>query len=136
MRDKVFLDSNVLIFAYSFTEIKKQEVARKLITNSVSYLSTQVLQEFVNILHKKFKFSFEEIRQAINESQANNIIHINTEATIHQACKIADRYKYSFYDSLIISAALECDCKFLYTEDLQHGQVIEKKIKIVNPFDS
>jgi predicted nucleic acid-binding protein len=64
----------------------------------------------------------------------NNNVHVNTESTIIQACKVAERYGFSFYDSLIISAALECDCSILYSEDLNHSQIIEQKLKIVNPF--
>jgi predicted nucleic acid-binding protein len=51
-----------------------------------------------------------------------------------QAVDILDRYKYSFYDSLIIATALENKCMILYSEDLQHNQGIGKKMKIVNPF--
>jgi predicted nucleic acid-binding protein len=47
---------------------------------------------------------------------------------------IAEKYRYSFYDSLIISAALSSGCKILFSEDLHHGQLIEGKLKIVNPF--
>lgn len=72
--------------------------------------------------------------KAIEESSNNNFVHINTESTINLACKIADRYSFSFYDSLIISAALESNCSILYSEDLNSGQVIDKKLKIVNPF--
>jgi predicted nucleic acid-binding protein len=46
---------------------------------------------------------------------------------------IADKYQYSFYDSLIISAALSCNCKTLYTEDMQDGQIIENSLTIINP---
>jgi len=48
--------------------------------------------------------------------------------------KIAEQYKYSIWDSLIIASALESNCSALYTEDLQHGQIIDKKLKIINPF--
>jgi hypothetical protein len=50
------------------------------------------------------------------------------------ACQIAEKYQFSFYDSLIIASALKCDCYTLYSEDLQHGQIIEDKLKIINPF--
>jgi predicted nucleic acid-binding protein len=50
------------------------------------------------------------------------------------ACQIAEKYHFSFYDSLIIAASLECDCNILYSEDMHHGQIIENKLKIVNPF--
>lgn len=50
-----------------------------------------------------------------------------------KACRIADKDKFSYYDSLIIVAALECNCKILYTEDLQHNQIIENSLTVINP---
>jgi len=134
MNDKVFLDSNILIYSYSFTESDKQQTARKLIIENNSFISTQVLQELVNTLTRKFKFNYDDALRALEESCINNYVLTNSEKTITSACKIADRYGFSFYDSLIISSALESDCSILYSEDLNNGQVIERKLKIVNPF--
>lgn len=58
MNDNVFLDSNILVYSYSNSEISKQEVSRKLITDSNSFISTQVLQELCNIVTRKFQFSY------------------------------------------------------------------------------
>jgi predicted nucleic acid-binding protein len=64
----------------------------------------------------------------------NNKLYTNSESTIIGACNLADQYGFSFYDSLIIAAALECDCNMLYSEDLHDGQLIEGKLTIKNPF--
>jgi predicted nucleic acid-binding protein len=69
-----------------------------------------------------------------SEAIQNNILHVNSDSTILEAFRIAERYGFSFYDSLIISAALESGCNTLYSEDMQHGQLIENRLKIVNPF--
>ncbi|WTM30151.1 putative nucleic acid-binding protein, contains PIN domain [Chitinophaga sp. 180180018-2] len=134
MNDNVFLDSNILVYSYSNSEISKQEVSRKLITDNNSFISTQVLQELCNIVTRKFQFSYTQAAMAIKECCQNNNLHTNTENTILQACQIADKYGFSFYDSLIISAALESNCSVLYSEDLHNGQVINGKITIKNPF--
>lgn len=107
MPDNVFLDSNVLVYSYSNSELEKQEIARQLIADTNSLISTQVLQELCNIVTRKFKFSYEQASTAIKESCQNNSLHINTGDTVLQACEIAGRYGFSFFDSLIISAALE-----------------------------
>jgi predicted nucleic acid-binding protein len=135
MRDKAFLDTNIIIYGYSCTEpIKKERVLN--IFNSVNcIISTQVIQEFSNILHKKFSLDWNRILKAIAEISGSSFVVLNNMNTITHACKIADKYQYSFYDSLIISAALEVNCKILYSEDLQHGQLIENKIQIINPFN-
>ena len=134
MNDKIFLDTNVLVYAYSNTEPDKQAIARKLIAESDSYVSTQVLQELTNTLTKKFHNSWKEAQNAVFESCKNNLLHINERDTLVNACDIANKYKFSFYDSLIIAAALECCCATLYSEDLHNNQVIEKKLTVINPF--
>ena len=136
MKDKVFFDTNILVYAYSDTEIEKQTIARKLITECNSFISTQVIQELSNILTKKFSKSWKEALQTIAESCKNNRLHINEQSTIEYACTIAEKYKFTFYDSLIISAALQCNCKILHTEDLQHHQIIDQSLKILNPLIS
>jgi len=92
------------------------------------------LPELTNTITRKFEFSYTDAQSAIRECCQNNNLHINAEDTILQACKIAERYSFSFYDSLIISAALESGCSTLYTEDMRDGQIIEGKRTIVNPF--
>lgn len=54
--------------------------------------------------------------------------------TINQALKLAKKYRYSYFDSLILASALEHDCSILYSEDMQHQQLIENKLTIYNPF--
>lgn len=77
---------------------------------------------------------WEIIQNTINELESNFLIHTNTSTTIKSACKIAKRYKFSFYDSLVIAAALETECTILYSEDMQHEQIIEGTLTIRNPF--
>jgi predicted nucleic acid-binding protein len=133
MSDNIFFDSNILVYSYSNTEIDKQAIARKLIAENNSFISTQVLQELSNIVTRKFKFSYEAAIAAINECCQNNNLLINTEKTIIQACRIAERYAFSFYDSLIISAAIDCNCTTLFSEDLHDGQLINGTLIIKNP---
>lgn len=134
MNANIFLDSNIIVYSYSNSEIDKQEIARKLIIESNSYISTQVLQELCNIVTRKFKFSYQQAAVAIKECCQNNNLYINSESTVLQACQIAERYGFSFYDSLIVAAALESNCTILYSEDLHNGQQIEGKLTIKNPF--
>ncbi len=134
MNERVFLDSNILIYSYSGTELQKQKAARLLASDYESFISTQVLQELCNILLKKFGCGLREARDVIEENCSNNLLFVNRKETVLRACEIAARYKYSFYDSLIVSAALQCECKILFTEDLQDGQVIDGQLLIKNPF--
>lgn len=132
--DKIFLDSNIIVYAHSDVEPDKQKIAQTIISEKLTVISTQVLKEIANILVKKFKHSWHDVSKVLAEAVSNNIVHTNTSQTILEACNIAEKYNFSFYDSLIIAAALESGCNILYSEDMQHDQVIENMLTIVNPF--
>ena len=136
MQDKVFLDTNILIYCYSIDENEKQKKALELIDkhSGNSLISTQVINELSNVLFKKFKLSSAEIENTILEVD-NYIDIVNfTLTTQIKALKIKDKYKLQFYDSLIIATAIEINCNILYSEDMQNGLQIEKILTIINPF--
>jgi predicted nucleic acid-binding protein len=136
MRDD-FLDSNVILYSFDNRD-ERYEMARKLVQESVqtnATISFQVVQEVLNVLGRD-----------MNAAQTTNIIDLAMEAVLipmwrvmpsphlyDRAIGLRARYRYSFYDSLIIAAALEAGCTRLYSEDLQHGQRIDR-LTIVNPF--
>jgi predicted nucleic acid-binding protein len=134
MNDNCFIDTNILVYCYTDDEPVKQQKAIDIANNTGTFISTQVLTELSSTLKKKFKLDWQAVENVVSEVSSDFNVYVNNPATIEQACQIADKYQYSFYDSLIIAAALKCGCKTLYTEDMQDGQVIENSITIVNPF--
>ena len=133
--NKTFIDSNVVIYVYSNSEKAKQQIARKIVKENYTVISTQVLQEMSNILKRKYKLKYFFVKETLKECiDVSNEIYINKLQTIFKACDIAERYQFSFYDSLMVSAALESGCKILYSEDLQHNQKIDNVLTIINPF--
>jgi predicted nucleic acid-binding protein len=135
MNDKLaFLDTNILVYSYSISDKIKYERAIEVMQYNSCYISTQVISEFCNVLTKKMRFNSLKIKNLTSEFDLYfNIFTVNKN-TAEKALDILDRYGYSYYDSLILSSALESNCSILYSEDLQHGQVIENSLKIVNPF--
>lgn len=131
---KVFLDTNLLIYAHTNVDVPKQQKTQHIITTENTVISTQVFKETANVLFKKFKLAWQDIQKVLQEMGQNNEVHTNIFATIQRACQIAERYGFSFYDSLILAAALEAGCSTLYSEDLQHGQVIDKSLTVKNPY--
>ena len=136
MPDKIFLDTNVLIYAYSVDEKEKQEKATALLNiySEQLIISNQVLNEISNTLFKKFKKTSLEVRSVILEiSSALTVVdfHLKTQLV---AITIKERYGLQFYDSLIIATALEYGCTKLISEDMQHGLVIDNCLTIENPF--
>ncbi|HQD57956.1 MAG TPA: PIN domain-containing protein [Candidatus Competibacteraceae bacterium] len=134
-----FFDSNVLIYLFDDAEPTKQRMARQRVAQALAEgtgcISHQVVQETLNVLTGKFQ------RPASNED-AQHILErvlaplwrvMPTVDLYTRALDLHERYRYSFYDSLILAAALEAGCARLYSEDLQDGQQIEG-LTIENPF--
>jgi predicted nucleic acid-binding protein len=134
-----FLDSNVFLYAFDEKDRDKRETAVELILRSIrestGVISYQVVQEVLNVLTTKMArpvSSDDTLRYFRSTLKPMWTIH-PTEDLYSRAIGIRARYGYSFYDSLIISAAIQGDCALLYSEDLQHDQTIDT-VRIVNPF--
>lgn len=136
----VFIDTNILIYSFDRLDEVKHQVAVDLLTELVEkneiIVSTQVINEFIVVMTSKvtYPLSLEKVELHINKfSQVFNIRPIQmTDCT--KALSILKRYGFNYWDSLIVAAALKSGCSILYTEDMQDGQIIEKKLKITNPF--
>ena len=136
MSDKVFLDTNIIIYAYSDDEPEKQERANNILEEYESQItiSTQVINELSNNLFRKFKLNAEAVEAVVLELDNNfPIVDFNLQTQL-KAIKIKERYKLQFYDSMILASALENGCNIIYSEDMQNGQIIENQLTIINPF--
>ena len=125
----VFLDTNIL--GYLLDSGKKEKIARRL-ASAQSHVSVQVLNEFIAVCRKAGKDR--ETAYALADAIANaSIVHDITIGTYRLAQALATRYQLSHWDSLIVAAAPLAQCETLYSDDLQHGQVIGA-VRVVNPF--
>jgi predicted nucleic acid-binding protein len=87
-----------------------------------------------NVCLKKLKLTPETLLSALKVIEKHAVFVPFGLQTIHRAIALQARYKLQYYDSLIIATALENDCDILYSEDMQHGLVIDNQLKIINPF--
>jgi predicted nucleic acid-binding protein len=139
MSGKFFLDTNILVYTFDQENPGKRERAgalvAKALTESRGVVSYQVVQEFLNAAVRKFS-------KPLTLADAQRYLTVVLEPLcavfasvelFHQALDLADRWRYPFYDSLIVAAALQSGCSVLFSEDLQHGQKIGN-LRIVNPF--
>ena len=99
-----------------------------------AWISTQVLIEFANVYARKLKVVWPGVEAAILEITKELSVHQTAITTVTHATRLAQRCGFSWFDALIVAAALECGCETLYSEDLQHGQVIENSLTVLNPF--
>lgn len=139
MKDKFFLDTNILIYSFDPNEKKKRNISQKLIQKAIKEqsgcLSWQVVQEFLNVVTSKFKkpLSQQNCKQYLDDVLLPLCEIYPSKNVYHYALEVMNRWKFSLYDSLIISAATKSDCNLLYSEDLQHNQIIGP-LKVQNPF--
>ena len=139
MKDNYFIDTNIFVYSFNVDENKKREKAKEIIKkaldNGRGFISIQVIQEFYNVAGKKFKAPLAIL--AAKEYLEKVFMQLNVVYPsydfISTGLDISTTTKYSFYDSLIISAALKSSCSILLTEDMQHGQKIQN-LRIENPF--
>lgn len=129
-----FVDTNIFVYAYSTQNAEKQEVARRLISSGQVMTSVQTLNELCNVLRKKLSSSFDYAEDILREiNTLLPIVTLNYETTI-MALRVSKRYKLSFYDSLILTAAIQHHCISVLSEDLHHGLILEEGLTVVNPF--
>jgi len=136
MKDNILIDSNVWIYLASKQDVKKKEIAEDLIDKHFSniILSVQILAEIFTVLDKKTDLVKKDIAK-ITFFYAENFKVVSSGKDIFdKGVNIRMKYGFSLFDSLIISTGLLYDCRFLYSEDLQHNQLIDKRLRIINPF--
>ena len=96
--------------------------------------SVQVLNEVANALLRKYLLPEEDVREFLEKILVlTEMLPLTSEYTF-RALELRHRYQLGWYDSLIVTAALESKCRYLFTEDMNHGLVVEKTLTIVNPF--
>ena len=134
-----FLDTNILVYAVDLDSPDKRAVAQKLVTRALAeqtgIISFQVVQETLQALTRKSRVV------ATSDDTQDFLVNVLTPlwkvqpstAIYTRALRIQSARGFSFYDSLILGAALESSCKRLLTEDLQHGQQVDG-LRIENPF--
>jgi predicted nucleic acid-binding protein len=139
MSAEFFLDTNILVYTFDATNSRKQDKARTLVEDALEHrtgtISYQVVQEFLNVATRKFARPL-TARQAQHYLDAvlDPLCAVYASTGLYRkAIEIQERWRYAFYDSLIIASALASGCRTLYSEDLQDGQAVES-LTIVNPF--
>ena len=132
MPAKVFIDTNIVIYALGPNSTKTTQAAALFAQHPT--ISTQVLSETANVALRKLALPLAETRKLLTTLESMCQVEMIASACLHRALDITERYGVSWYDSLIVAAALEAGCDTLYTEDMQHGQVIDGTLTITNPF--
>jgi predicted nucleic acid-binding protein len=129
-----FLDSNIVLYSLAEDDAKQQQALALLASGAV--ISTQVLSEVANVMRRKLGYEHAAIRAVLLRLISAAQVHPVAPSTILLALDISARYGFSYYDSQILAAAQEAGCPRVYSEDLQHGQVLDAGLTIINPWSA
>lgn len=136
MPGKVFVDSNIWIYSLiqSGDDGRHQQAVDFLIELDHPVINSQVIREICSNLKKKTSMPEEHLCALIHGwYQDCNVVHSNASQHL-LASRLRNSHSFSYWDSLIVAAALDANCGILFSEDMQHGQVIDGKLTILNPF--
>lgn len=133
MNDKSTIDSNILIYAFGNQDDSKKSIAKKILADC-NKISLQAVNETIYVLHRKFNFTLVELDKIIKFFNDKFEVKSIDIITLKRAMMVMEKYNYSFWDSMMLAAALENKCSEIYSEDMQNNQIIEGTLKIINPF--
>lgn len=139
MSAELFIDTNVFVYQLDATDQRKHEVAERIVRDALARrsacISFQVVQECLNVALRKAEvaLSVDEARSYLDAVLLPLVQVPASAALYHRALDVKLRWRLSFYDALIVAAALTAGCRRLLSEDLQHGQRFDA-LTVVDPF--
>jgi predicted nucleic acid-binding protein len=139
MPGRFFLDTNIFVYSFDQSAPAKAQCATQLIRRAVAtrngIVSYQVAQEFFNVALRRFAqpMTVAEAEQYLATVFRQLMAVHSSQALYGAALRLSDRYRLPWYDALILAAAVEGQCRVLFSEDLQHGQRFEN-LRVENPF--
>ena len=129
---KAFFDTNILLYLLSADEAKAGQAEDTIAGGGV--ISVQVLNEFASVASRKLQMPYAEIQEILSQIRTICAVEPITVAIHDRGLRLAEQYGFSIYDAMIVAAALMSECTTLYSEDMQHGQIIDNQLIIRNPF--
>ena len=136
MRDNIFFDTNILIYAHDSSDKDKQRRAQELIFRGLAeknmVVSTQIFSEYFVVATKKLDLSYTDVIRELHLLSKARVVEI-TLNMVFESIQTQGNNRISFWDALIVVTASLSQCSLLYTEDLSSGQIIQG-VRIINPF--
>jgi predicted nucleic acid-binding protein len=127
-----FFDSNILLYIAS-NDAMKAERAEKLLSDGGA-TSVQVLNEIANVSRRKMRMTWPDTHSFLSMLRSLLSVHAITVETHETGLALAEAHRLSIYDAMIAASALQTGCNILWSEDMQHARVIDKRLRIINPF--
>jgi predicted nucleic acid-binding protein len=130
-----FVDTNIWVYALTTTDSVRQGQANDLLSSlTLPVINGQILRELGRVLLQKGGFSEADYLPVLSALYLSCRVLPDAEETFALASSLREMHGFSYWDSLIVAAALDAGCDTLYSEDMQHGQLVEGRLRLVNPF--
>jgi len=133
MNERIAVDTNILLYTHFDDEPLKTKIALDIL-DLLPLISSQVISEYMNVLQRRMKLPKKEIIDICITNFDGCVIHTTSFETLKLSKMLINKYDFQLFDSVIVASALEQNCKILYSEDMQHELLVEKSMKIINPF--
>ena len=130
---KIAVDTNILLYALDDFDPSKQIISMGILADRPIFCS-QSLSEFTNVCIRRWKFPKSQVAELLKTYMSECLYIPITEHMLLRSFDIMKKYNFQLFDSMIVSAALESECSVLYSEDMQHELLVDKQLKILNPF--
>ncbi len=131
--NKIAVDTNILIYLHETSDSIKRDKSFE-IMKSFPVIPAQVISEYLNVLKRILKVpKIRLIEHCIIATDECEIAPVN-KRVLQKASFLISRYDFQLFDAIIVASALESNCGILYSEDLQHNQLIENRLRVINPF--
>ena len=127
-----FFDTNVLVYLASDDEAKAERA--EAMVREGGAISVQVLNEIANVARRKMKLSWQETSSFLSSLRELLTVHPVTVDTHELGLALAERHHLGIYDAMIAASAILAECERLWSEDIQDGMAIDRRLRIVNPF--
>ena len=134
MQNRAFaLDTNVLVYLHDLSTPSKRAIANELLADNPK-IPSQVISEYLNTCRRILHLTKDQLLKQTSELMADcEIISVDTD-TMAYASELVVKYQFQLFDAIIVAASIEGKCDVLYSEDMQHKLVVDKRITIINPF--
>lgn len=131
---KVAVDTNVLIYLHELNpDSDKRRIASELIADG-PVISSKVVSEYLNVCHKRLKMTKEDALDSLMGWLPLCTLAAFELTIFSSAIQLVQKYKFQMFDAIVAASALVAGCSLLYSEDMQHNLLVEKQLRIVNPF--
>lgn len=132
--DKIAIDANVLLYAYDNRDISKQDIAIEILLKK-PFVTQLVIFEFIKVLERKFKMEKNEITKLTLKLLSELVYPLSQHSDIYNYANfLVQKYNYGLSDILVLADSILNNCSVLLSEDMCDGMIVDKKLKIINPF--